>query len=210
MTKDTLRNTLRNAVINETVNNLTQSICNQAVQAERPAPRVPACGLVLAGGLRRYRDPLRATEHRPAARGGRASACPRPGRRAAPPQCPRRRMAPRGARSVVPLARGGRHAGPRVASESAVVDPLEEIGDLVVTQGLRAPGRPPARRTRRIRRSRRAGGTNVLHVADDPGSRRRKTIDDPRLRPPDPGRGRQPPAQARHGRPGLQPQAPRI
>ena len=36
MTKDTLRNTLRNAVINETVNNLTQAICNQAMQVERP------------------------------------------------------------------------------------------------------------------------------------------------------------------------------
>ena len=203
MTKHTLRNTLRNAVINETVNNLTQAICNQSCKASDRSSG-PGGG---SFSLVAYAD----TELFYGARNigllrerGRAPARTRPRRRASPPELPAsptgseessRRPITSSRKRRRPLKnRAETRPRPIRSKSSATCSPASDFARMAPLQPRHA-GDPQVMR---------AGGPVGPAGLADPGSRRREIQSTPRLRPPHPGGRRESPAEAGHGRPGLQ------
>ena len=202
MTKHTLRNALRNAVINETVNNLTQAICNQCDQGRRPDSG-PGAGPFSLVSLRRHRAVLWA--RRTSSCSGRRPSISSPGTSATSPT-----TAARGSRSGC------------AASWRRRISLLEEAATPVRSAPAGSTAARSARRARRpgspgetspgSPRCRSAGsrGPAGLEAAGGAGVTRRgrtaaeppQTSRTPLLRPANPGRGRQPPAEAGHGRSG--------
>lgn len=174
MTKDTLRNTLRNAVINETVNNLVHAICNQECKGSDRSPGAGAgpFSLVSYADAEVYYGPeninlLRGEVERELKRDLEDE--------------PHHRTA-----RIADWLRGELETSYQLLEEAATprtkqvsqnappaVDPLEEIGDLVIRKqythlAALQPGRVGDPRVMR------AGGQSVPPGPDDPGTRRRE------------------------------------
>ena len=190
-------------MINETVNNLTQAICTQWTK-DGDRTTGPGSGRVRTGGVRGYSVVLRAE---------RASSCSATEattqlagdleRRAAPPCRTGVGVGEKRAGGVVPLpgANGDSRAGGRprlpapIRSKNSVTGSPSRDFTRIAQMRVNRAGDPWSRGP--------AGQRGM--APDELGDRRRACREHPRLRPENPGRGRQPPAETRHGRSGSQP-----
>jgi hypothetical protein len=174
MTRDTMRNTLRNAVINETVNNLTQAIGSASASSGERAPGPGAGSFSLVAfadteviyGTRNI-DMLRGEAERQLA----GDLADEPHHRSA---------------RIGEWLRGELEASYHLLEEAAsparsgqrlaAVDPLEEVGDLVVRRDY---VRLAALQTSSIRdgQVQRVSGQAGRRAGDDPASLRRRTSD---------------------------------